>query len=186
MVVDAGQAETDLAAGTLRCPRCAGGRLRPWSWAAERLVRRLDGTTARVRPRRARCRSCRVTQVLLPGWCLPRRADAGGGVGAPFVAHASGAGSRAIAADLRRPQAPVRRWLRAVGGRRTEWLRIRGVQAAARLNRETLTGLVWQPRPTALAHALNALGAAALAYHRWLYPRAPAWTLVIVITGRPR
>ena len=118
MVVDAGQAETDLAAGTLRCPRCAGGRLRPWSWAAERLVRRLDGTTARVRPRRARCRSCRVTQVLLPGWCLPRRADAADVVGTALLAHASGAGYRTIAAKLGRPPATVRRWLRAAGGQR--------------------------------------------------------------------
>src|SRR5215813_12474732 len=183
MVVDAGQAETDLAAGTLRCPRCAGGVLRPWAWARTRLVRQRDGSTARVRPRRARCRACRVSQVLLPGWCLPRRADAADVVGAALLAHAGGAGYRAIAAELRRPQATVRRWLRAVGGRHTEWLRIRGVQAAARLDRETLTGLGWQPKPTALAHALNALGAAARAYHRWLYPRAPAWTLVTVITG---
>ena len=39
MVLDAGQAEVDLAAGVLGCPRC-GGRLRPWSWAAARPVRR--------------------------------------------------------------------------------------------------------------------------------------------------
>src|SRR5262249_62019635 len=113
----AGQAETALAAGALRGPRCAGGRLRRWSWAAERLVRRLDGTTARVRPRRARCRSCRVTQVLLPGWCLPRRADAADVVGAALLAHAGGAGYRTISAKLGRPLSTVRRWLRAARGR---------------------------------------------------------------------
>src|SRR6266540_28315 len=170
MVVDADQAETDLAAGRLACPRC-GGRLRPWSWATARLVRQLDGTTTRLRPRRARCQACRGTQVLLPGWCLPR------------VAHATGAGHRAIAAKLRRPQATVRRWLRAAGAQHTQWLRTRGIQAAARLDRESLVGLVWRPQPTALAHALSALGAAAVAYHRWLYPRAPAWTLITIITG---
>jgi len=146
-------------------------------------VRRLDGTTSRLRPRRARCQACRGTQVLLPGWCLPRRADAAEVIGAALLAHAAGAGHRAIAAKLRRPQATVRRWLHAAGGQHTRWLRTRGIQAAARLGRETLVGLLWRPQPSALAHALNALGAAALAYHRWLYPRAPAWTLITIITG---
>ena len=184
MVVDAGQAETDLAAGTLRCPRCACGVLRPWAWARTRLVRQLDGTTARVRPRRARCRACRASQVLLPGWCLPRRADAADVVGAALLAHAGGAGHRTIAAELGRPPATVRRWLRAAGGQHTEWLRIRGAQAAARLDWEkTLTGVFTRRQPTALAYALSALGAAALAYRRRLHPRAPAWTLITVITG---
>src|SRR6266542_3415927 len=133
MVMDADQAETDLAAGTLTCPRC-GGRLRPWSWATARLVRQLDGTTPRLRPRRARCQACRGTQVLLPGWCLPRRADAAEVIGAALLAHATGAGHRAIAAKLRRPQATVRRWLRAAGAQHTQWLRTRGIQAAARLD----------------------------------------------------
>ena len=182
MVVDADQAERDLAAGTLRCPRCAGGVLRPWSWARPRPVRRLDGSVARLRPRRARCRACRASQVLLPAWCLPRRADAADVVGTALVAHAGGSGHRAIAAELRRPPTTVRRWLRAVRGQHTEWLRTRGVQAAARLDSETLVGLVWRPQPTALAHALAALGAAVAAYHRRLRIRAPAWTLITVIT----
>src|SRR6266508_4390127 len=182
MVMDADQAETDLAAGTLTCPRC-GGRLRPWSWATARLVSQLAGTTTWLRPGRALCEACRGSQVLLPGWCLPRRAAAAEVIGAPLVAHATGAGHRAIAAKLRRPQATVRRWLRAAGAQHTQWLRTRGIQAAARLERETLVGMVWRPQPTALAHALSALCAAALAYHRWLYPRAPAWTLITIITG---
>ena len=154
-----------------------------WSWAAERLVRQLDGTTARVRPRRARCPACRSTQVLLPAWCLPRRADAAQMVGTALVAHADGAGYRAIAAKLGRPPTTVRRWLRAVGGQHAEWLRLRGIQAAARVDRETLAGVVARPQPSALAYALTALGAAVAAYHRRLYPRAPAWTLITVITG---
>ena len=182
MVLDAGQAETDLAAGTLACPRC-GGRLRPWSWAGQRPVRQLDGTTVRLRPRRARCQACRGTQVLLPGWSLPRRADAASVVGAALLAHAAGAGYRTIAAKLGRPPATVRRWLRAVRGGHAEWLRIRGIQAAARADRETLNGVLTQPQRCALAHALATLGAAVAAYHRRLYPRAPAWTLITVITG---
>lgn len=182
MVVDAGQAETDLAAGTLRCPRCSSGRLRPWSWAAQRPVRQLDGSTVRLRPRRARCHACRGTQVLLPASCLPRRADAANVVGAALLAHAAGAGHRTVAAELGRPASTVRRWLRAVRGAHAEWLRLRGIQAAARVDRETLD-VVTQRQPSALAYALATLGAAVAAYHRRLYPRAPAWTLVTRITG---
>src|SRR6266545_4821762 len=134
-------------------------------------------------PARAAAAGCGRGHGPPPGWCLPRRADAAEVIGAALVAHATGAGHRAIAAKLRRPQATVRRWLRAAGAQHTQWLRTRGIQAAARLERETLVGMVWRPQPTALAHALSALGAAALAYHRWLYPRAPAWTLITIITG---
>lgn len=73
VVAEPDQVETDLAAGVLACPRC-GGVLCPWAYAASRPVRQLDGTTRTVRPRRARCADCRATQVLLPGWVLPRRA----------------------------------------------------------------------------------------------------------------
>jgi hypothetical protein len=69
MVLDAGRVDADLAAGALACPRCPGV-LRPWSWAAVRRVRQLDGVMLAVRPRRARCSSCHGTQVLLPAGLL--------------------------------------------------------------------------------------------------------------------
>jgi hypothetical protein len=112
-----------------------------------------------------------------------RRWRAAAVVGAALLAHAGGSGSRAIAAELRRQQATVHRWLRAVGGQHAGWLHTRGSQAAARLDRETLVGLMWRPQPSALAHALSALGAAVAAYQRRLFPRAPAWTLITIITG---
>jgi hypothetical protein len=121
--------------------------------------------------------------VLLPGSLLPRRADAAEVVGAALLAHAGGSGHRAIAAELCRPQATVRRWLRAVGGQHAQWLHTRGRQAAARVDPETLVGLMWQRQPSTLAYALSALGAAVAAYQRRLFPRAPAWTLITVITG---
>src|SRR6266540_4067743 len=157
---------------------CGRGHGPPHAWCASWTARRPGCGRAGHAARRAG-----VPQVLLPGWCLPRRADAAEVIGAALLAHATGAGHRAIAAKLRRPQATVRRWLHAAGAQHTQWLRTRGIQAAARLERETLVGMVWRPQPTALAHALSALGAAALAYHRWLYPRAPAWTLITIITG---
>jgi hypothetical protein len=85
IVFDVEQAEADLTAGRLACPRCAAP-LRPWSWAAVRRVRGRDGTSRSVRPRRARCTSCRASQVLLPAWCQPRLADATEVIGAALVA----------------------------------------------------------------------------------------------------
>jgi hypothetical protein len=89
LMVDVAAAESDLAAGALACPGC-GGRLRPWSWAPVRTIRRLDGTAV-VRPRRTRCVTCHGTHLLLPSWCLPRRADAGEVIGTALLAHAAGA-----------------------------------------------------------------------------------------------
>src|SRR5690242_3181958 len=85
VVADPGEVETDLAGGRLTCPRC-GGTLRPWSHAAPRRVRQMDGAIRTVRPRRARCARCRATQVLLPGSLLPRRADATEVIGAALLA----------------------------------------------------------------------------------------------------
>jgi hypothetical protein len=80
--------------------------------------------------------------VLLPGSLLPRRADAADVVGAALRAHAGGSGSRTIAADLRRPLATVRRWLRAVGGRHAQWLHTRAAwanQFAQRLTNSSIS-----------------------------------------------
>jgi hypothetical protein len=50
--------------------------------------------------------------VLLPVWCLSRRADAGAVIGAALEAAAAGGGHRAIAGLVGRPAATVRGWLR--------------------------------------------------------------------------
>src|SRR5680860_1438447 len=73
-VVDPDAARRALLAGRLRCPEpgCEGV-LRVWSRARARRVVGLDGGLIELRPDRARCRCCAVTQVLLPAWCLPRR-----------------------------------------------------------------------------------------------------------------
>jgi hypothetical protein len=87
VVLDVERVEADLARGAITCPRCAAS-LRPWSWASPRRIRQLDGSIRLVRPRRARCASCRRTQVLLPASCLPRCGDATEVVGAALVAKA--------------------------------------------------------------------------------------------------
>ena len=84
-VVDPDAARRALLAGLLTCPEpgCEGV-LRVWSRARTRRVRRLDGALIALRPDRARCRRCAVTQVLLPAWCVPRR---GYGVEVVGAAH---------------------------------------------------------------------------------------------------
>src|SRR5947208_9820760 len=107
-IADTGQAEIDLAVGTLACPGCAGP-LQPWGHARARTVRDHGTTTVALRPRRARCRTCRVTHVLLPAAVTPRRADTTAVIGAALQASARGIGYRRIAAGLGRPLSTVRR-----------------------------------------------------------------------------
>ncbi|MDQ7903525.1 DUF6431 domain-containing protein [Phytohabitans sp. ZYX-F-186] len=179
IVADPGQVDADLATGRLACPHC-GGRLRPWAHATSRRVRQLDGSTTLVRPRRARCTGCRATQVLLPGTLVPRRADAAQVIGAALVAKARGRGWRRIAADLDRPPATVRRWLRAARGHHLAWLRHQAVRHAALLAPEVLADLAAQP--TDLGDALAAFGAAVAAWRRRYVRHAEAWTLIGAFT----
>jgi hypothetical protein len=55
--------------------------------------------------------------VLLPVWCLSRRADAAGVIGAALEAAAAGDGHRKVAGLVGRPAATVRGWLRRFSGR---------------------------------------------------------------------
>src|SRR5260370_11376320 len=93
--------ERQLAGGELACPSCGGvrggwgnGRLRP--------VRTAEGPDAELVPRRSRCRGCKATHVLLPAWCLLRRAESAAVIGAALGAAAAGGGHRKIAGVLGR------------------------------------------------------------------------------------
>ena len=108
--------ERQLGGGELACPSC-GGVLARWGNGAERRVRLPDGPDVWFCPRRARCRECRRTHVLLPAWCLARRADAGEVIGRALEAKAAGTGHRTIAVLLGRPASTVRGWLRAFAAR---------------------------------------------------------------------
>ena len=68
-----------------------------------------------LRPRRARCGRCLVTQLLLTVSCLLRRADGVDVIGAALARRAGGEGHRPIAASLSRPETTVRGWQRAFG-----------------------------------------------------------------------
>jgi Domain of unknown function (DUF6431) len=109
---DRDDVERRLGAGGLSCPACSGV-LAGWGWAAERKVRGLEGEAVRVRPRRAACRGCGRTHVLLPVTLLSRRCDEAAVIGMALEAKAGGAGHRTIAAMLGRPASTVRGWLRA-------------------------------------------------------------------------
>lgn len=179
IVAEPDQVDTDLTAGRLACPHCRSS-LRPWAHARPRRVRQLDGSTRTVRPRRARCSRCRTTHVLLPGSLLPRRADATEVIGAALLAKSRGMGWRRISADLRRPPATVRRWLRAARGNHLTWLRRQGVRQAAQLHPEVLADL--DPQPTDLGDALLALAAAVAAWQHRFARHAEAWTLIGVFS----
>ena len=105
--------ERQLGNGELACPSC-GGVLGGWGSAVTRPVRQMEGRDELVMPRRSRCRDCRTTHVLLPVQLLSRRADAGAVIGRALEAKAAGAGHRAVAGLLGRPESTVRGWLRAL------------------------------------------------------------------------
>ena len=116
------------------------------------------GAVARLRPRRARCRSCRRTRILLPSWCAPRRADGIEVIGAAAGLAMAGAGHRPVAAALGVPAGTVRGWLRR--------LRARAGQLRAHAIGE-LNGLGFyppgppsEPAGSPLGDALNAVAAA--------------------------
>jgi hypothetical protein len=105
-----------------------------------------------------------VTHVLLPAWCLPRRAYSTEVVGTALLAAAQGAGYARAAAAAGAPTSTVRDWLRAVG------------RSAAALTAQAVTiagaageaDACWPQlsRPcAALSSAVNALAAAARAFH---------------------
>lgn len=106
--------ESRLVAGQIRCPTCSQGVLGGWGFAR---ARRVAGLAGPVRPRRARCRSCLVTHVLLPVTVLLRRAYAAELIWMSLSARGEGFGHRRIATRLNVPAATVRGWLRRTGGR---------------------------------------------------------------------
>src|SRR5258705_8508234 len=111
--VDPVRVESRLAAGEIGCPRC-GGVLGGWGHARARQVGGLAGP---VRPRRARCRGCAVTHVLLPVTVLVRRAYAAEQIWTALTARADGWGHRRIGAVIQVPAATVRGWLRRAADR---------------------------------------------------------------------
>ena len=164
--------EMMLTSGGLRCPDCAGV-LRPWGYARERVVRRLRGLLARIRPRRSSCRACRRTHVLLPVSVLLRRADCVETIGAALSAKAAGLGFRPIATSLGVPEATVRGWLRRFTTHAARW-RVFFTKLVMDLDPEPEP---IQSRGSGFGDAVEVIGLAAAAVVRRFGPR-PAWQFV--------
>jgi hypothetical protein len=154
-----------LGAGELACPSC-GGLLARWGKGVRRRVRlpgRLDRPDGHVWlvPRRSRCRGCGVTHVLLPAWCLARRADAGEVIGLALEAKARGDGHRVVAGRLDRPASTVRGWLRAFSSRAEQVRSVFTALAASLVTDPPLPAPAGSPAADAVAAVAAAAAAAA-------------------------
>jgi hypothetical protein len=169
--------EAELVGGLLACPSCRGV-LGPWGHARERVVRCAGGGERWLRPRRAKCRACAVTHVLLADCCLLRRRDEVAVIGEALAAKAAGEGHRAIAVGLGVPKDTVRGWLRrfAAGA---EAIRAHFTRWAFALDPE-LGAIV--PAGGGFADALEAIGVSVRA---WVlrFGRRAVWRLVAVLSG---
>jgi hypothetical protein len=177
---DRDEVERQLAGGELTCPSC-GGVLGGWGKGRLRPVRVMQGPDAEVVPRRSRCRRCGTTHMLLPAWCLSRRADEGAVIGSALEAAAAGAGHRTIAAGLGRPASTVRGWLRRFAAR-AEAVRAFFTVLPARTSPDPV-----MPAGTAspVAAAVSAIaGAAAAVAQRWpQLGTVPVWAAASAASG---
>ena len=187
LTVNADQAvvERQLGDGDLACPSC-GGVLARWGNGVARRVRLPGGPDglgrfrhAELVPRRSRCQGCGATHVLLPAWCLARRADAGEVIGLALEAKAAGSGHRAVAGRLGRPSSTVRGWLRAFSARAEQVRQVFTALAASLVTDPPLPA----PAGTAVADAVAAVAAAAVAAARVPGVGAVArWQLAAAVT----
>jgi Domain of unknown function (DUF6431) len=177
---DRDEVERQLAGGELACPSC-GGVLGGWGNGRPRPVRMAEGRDAVLVPRRSRCRRCGATHVLLPAWCLLRRADAAAVIGAALEAAAAGDGHRRIGVRLGRAASTVRGWLRRFAGR-AEPVRVFFTVLLARVAPDPVmpAGAV-----SAVAAAVSAIAGAALAVtERWPHVgQVPVWAAASAASG---
>ena len=178
LIVGAEQAwvEAELVAGGLSCPSCRG-LLGPWGHARERVLRCRSGDRL-VRPRRARCRGCTGTHVLLPEVALLRRQDEVVVIGVAIEAKVAGEGYRRIASRLGLHADTVRGWLRRFA-ERAELVRAHFTRCAVALDPEI--GVVL-PAGSAIADALEAIAVAARAWVLRFGPGDP-WPIASRLSG---
>lgn len=168
--------ERDLVGGLLACPAC-GGVLARWGFARERVLRCREGDVV-LRPRRAKCRACAGTHVLLGDRGLLRRQDEVAVIGAALVAMVAGRGHRWVAADAGVPASTVRGWRRAfVAG--AEAIRSHFTRCAHALDAQL--GAICAAGGLA-ADALEAVAVAARAFVLRFGSR-PVWSVVSVLCG---
>ena len=168
--------EAELVGGLLGCPSCRGV-LGPWGHARERVLR-CRSEDRLVRPRRARCRGCAGTHVLLPEVALLRRQDEVAVIGQAIEAMVAGVAYRRIASGLGVHADTVRGWLRRFV-ERAGLLRAHFTRCALALDPEL--GLVL-PAGSGVADALEAIAVAARAWVLRFGPGDP-WRIVCRLSG---
>jgi hypothetical protein len=178
LIVCAEQArvESELVGGLLGCPSCEGV-LGPWGHARARVLRCSSGDRLLV-PRRARCRGCAGTHVLLADVALLRRQDEVAVIGAAIEATVAGQGYRRVAARFRVPADTVRGWLARFADR-AELVRAHFTRCAVALDPQQGAVL---PAGSAVADALEAIAVAARAWVLRFGPSDP-WRLASVLSG---
>jgi hypothetical protein len=119
--------------------------------------------------------------VLLPAWCLSRRADSAAVIGVALAAAAAGDGHRKIAGRLGRAAATVRGWLRRFAGR-AEAVRVFFTVLLARIAPDPVMPA---GAASAVAAAVSAIaGAAAAIAVRWPgLGEVPVWTAASAASG---
>lgn len=168
--------EAELVGGRLGCPSCRGV-LGPWGHARERVLRCRAGDR-RLRPRRARCRECAGTHVLLPDLALLRRQDEVSVVGQAIEAKVAGMAYRRIASGLGVYADTVRGWLRRFT-ERAELIRAHFTRLAVALDPELGAVL---PAGGGIADALEALAVAVRAWVLRFGPGDP-WQVASRLCG---
>jgi hypothetical protein len=168
--------EAELVGGLLSCPSCRGV-LGPWGHARERVLRCWSGDRW-FQPRRARCRGCAGTHVLLPNVAVLRRQDEVAVIGAAIEAKVGGVAYRRIAAGLGVPADTVRSWLRRFS-ERAELLRAHFTRCVAWLDPEPGPVL---PAGGSIADALEAIAVAARAWVLRFGPGDP-WRIACRLSG---
>ena len=168
--------EAELVGGRLGCPSCRG-MLGPWGHGVERVLRCALGGRL-LRPRRARCRECEGTHVLLPEVVLLRRRDEVAVIGSAIVARVAGEGHRPIAERLAVPKDTVRGWLRRFAERAGR-IRAHFTRWAVALDPEIGAVL---PAGSGIADALEAIAVAARA---WVLRFGPSdlWRIACLLSG---
>ena len=178
LIVCAEQAlvEAELVGGLLGCPSCRAV-LGPWGHGRERVLRCSVGDRL-LRPRRARCRGCEATHVLLPVMALLRRQDGVSVIGAAIEANVAGEGHRPIGRRLGVHADTVRGWLRRFA-ERADQVRAHFTRWAVVLDPEIGAVL---PAGSGVADALEAIAVAARAWVLRFGPGDP-WRIASQLSG---
>jgi hypothetical protein len=151
--------------------------LGPWRHGRERVLRCLVGDRL-LRPRRARCRGCAGTHVLVPDMALLRRRDEVTVIGVAIEAKVAGEGHRPIARRLGVHADTVRGWLRRFA-ERAELIRAHFTRWTVALDPEIGAVL---PAGSGIADALEAIAVAARAWVLRFGPGDP-WRIASVLSG---